>query len=107
MGLTGYNAASPDEASVRQQLILKDKRGLKFGEIKLEVGYQPHTTACAARTMLIPLKIEASPRHFAGVISRQTGSANVRPHGVDRACRGDAHLSYKRHTAITAASHAP
>jgi hypothetical protein len=53
-----------------------------------------------------PLKIEAPPRHFAGVVSRQTSSANVRPRGVDRACRRDAYASHKRCTAITAASHA-
>jgi hypothetical protein len=52
------------------------------------------------------LEIEASPSHFAGVISRQTSSANVRPCAVDRACRGDAYISHKRRTAITAASHA-
>src|SRR6516225_5988090 len=51
-----------------------------------------------------PLKIEAPPCHFAGVVSRQTSSANVRSYGVDRACRRDAYVSYKRCTAITAAS---
>jgi hypothetical protein len=56
--------------------------------------------------MLIHLEIEAPPCLFAGVISRQTSSANVRPHGVDSACCGDAYLSLKRHTAIAAASHA-
>jgi hypothetical protein len=56
--------------------------------------------------MLIPSKIEPQPCHFAEVISRQTGSANVRPRGVDRAFRRDAYLSHKRRTAITAASHA-
>ena len=53
-----------------------------------------------------PLKIEAPPRHFAGVISRQTSSANIRSYSVDRACRRDAYVSHKRCTAITAASHA-
>jgi hypothetical protein len=45
----------------------------------------------AARTILILLKIEVPPCHFAGVISRQTSSANVRSYGVDRACRGDSY----------------
>ena len=53
-----------------------------------------------------PLKIEAPSRHFAGVISRQTSSANIRSYSVDRACRRDAYVSHKRCTAITAASHA-
>jgi hypothetical protein len=58
------------------------------------------------KTCDLHLKIEAPPRHLAGVISRQTSSANVRPHGVDRARRGDAYVSHKRRTATTAASHA-
>jgi hypothetical protein len=33
------------------------------------------------------LEIEAVPSHFAGVIPRQTSSANVGPHGIDRAGR--------------------
>ena len=53
-----------------------------------------------------PLKIEAPPCHFAGVISRQTSSANIGSHGVDRAGRRDAYVSHKRCTAIIAASHA-
>jgi hypothetical protein len=53
-----------------------------------------------------PSKVEPPPRNFAGVISRQTSSANVRPHSVDRARRRDADLSHKRRTAITTASHA-
>jgi hypothetical protein len=53
-----------------------------------------------------PLKIEALPCHFAGVISRQTSSANIRSYGVNRACRRDAYVSHKRCTAIAAASHA-
>jgi hypothetical protein len=53
-----------------------------------------------------PLEIEAPPCHFAGVVSRQTSSANVWSRGVDRACRRDAYVSDKRCTAITAASHA-
>jgi hypothetical protein len=52
------------------------------------------------------LKIEAPPCHFAGVISRQTSSANIRSYGVDRACRRDAYVSHKRGTAIAVASHA-
>src|SRR6516165_8661177 len=58
------------------------------------------------RTMLITSKIEAPPCHFTGIVSWQTSSANVRSHGVDRACRRDAYVSHKRCTAITAASHA-
>ena len=53
-----------------------------------------------------PLKIEAPPCYFAGVVSRQTSSANIRSYSVDRACRRDAYVSHKRGTAITAASHA-
>ena len=59
-----------------------------------------------ARRAANPLKIEPPPCHFAGVISRQTSSANIRSYGVDRACRRDAYVSHKRCTAITAASHA-
>jgi hypothetical protein len=54
----------------------------------------------------MPLKIEAPPCHFAGVVSRQTSPANVRSHCVDRACRRNAYASHKRCTAITTASHA-
>src|SRR5262249_10844689 len=54
----------------------------------------------------LSLETEAPPCHLAGVVSRQTSSANVRPHGVDRACRRDAYVSHKRCTAITAGSHA-
>jgi hypothetical protein len=53
-----------------------------------------------------PLEVEAPPCHFAGVISGQASSANIRSYGVDRACRRDAYVSHKRCTAITAASHA-
>jgi len=53
-----------------------------------------------------PLKIEAPPCHFAGVVPRQTSSANIRSYDVDRARRRDAYVSHKRCTAITAASHA-
>jgi len=53
-----------------------------------------------------PLKTEAPSCHFAGVISRQTSSANTRSYGVDRACRRDAYVSHKRCTAIAVASHA-
>jgi hypothetical protein len=56
--------------------------------------------------MLSPLEIEPAPCHLAGIISRQTSSANVGPHGVDRACRRDAYLSHERRTAITTASYA-
>jgi hypothetical protein len=54
----------------------------------------------------MPLEIEASSRHLAGVISRQASSANVGPHGVDRACRRDADLPDERGTAIATALHA-
>ena len=54
-----------------------------------------------------PLKIEAPPCHFAGVVSRQTSPANVRPYGVDRARGRYAHLSHQSGTAITAAAHPP
>jgi hypothetical protein len=66
---------------------------------KLNVRWFAHRTAN-------PLKIEAPPCHFAGVISGQTSSANIRSYGVDRACRRDAYVSHKRCTAITVASHA-
>ena len=46
------------------------------------------------RTMLVPLKIEMPARHFAGVIPRQTSSANNRPHGIDCTCRRDAYLAH-------------
>jgi hypothetical protein len=62
---------------------------------------------CVNPTAFSPiLEIKATPCHFAGVIPRHTSSANVGPHRVDRACRGDAYISHKRRTAITAASHA-
>ena len=66
----------------------------------------PNVAELAHRAMLIPSKIEAPPCYLACVISRQTSSANVRPHGVNRACRRDAYVSHKGSTAITAASHA-
>ena len=66
----------------------------------------PDMQLAPSTTMLVPLKVEAPACHFAGVISRQTSSANVRSHGIDRACRRDAYVSHKRCTAITAASHA-
>jgi hypothetical protein len=53
------------------------------------------------------LKIETPPCHFAGVVARQTRSANIRSHGIDSARRQYAYLSYKCRTAITAAAHAP
>src|SRR5262249_50721791 len=65
-----------------------------------------NVTWLAHQTVLILLEIEAPSCHLAGVISRQTSSANIRPHGVDRACRRDAYVSHKRCTAITAVSHA-
>ena len=64
-----------------------------------------HVTWLAHQTAN-PLKIEAPPCHFAGVISKQTSPANIRSYGVDRACRRDAYVTHKRCTAITAASHA-
>ena len=51
-------------------------------------------------------EIETPPRHPAGVVSRQASPANVRPDGVNRARRRDAHLSHKGGAAIAAASHA-
>ena len=54
----------------------------------------------------LSLETEAPPCHLAGVVSRQTSSANIRSYGVDRACRRDAYVSDKCCTAITAASHA-
>lgn len=53
-----------------------------------------------------PSQIEVSPCHLAGFISRQTGPANFRPHGVDRAGSRDADLSDKSCAAIASASHA-
>ena len=61
----------------------------------------------AERDYANPLKIEALPCHFAGVVSRQTSSANVRSHGVDRACGRNAYVSHKGCTAIAVAPHAP
>jgi hypothetical protein len=52
------------------------------------------------------LEIEAPSCHLAGVISRQTRSANIRPRGVDCTCSRDAYVSHKRCAAITDASHA-
>jgi hypothetical protein len=52
------------------------------------------------------LEIETSSCRSAGVISRQTSSANVRPYAVDCAGRRDPYLSHKRRTAISDASHA-
>jgi hypothetical protein len=50
-------------------------------------------------------EIEAPPCHLAGVISRQTGFADVRPHGVDRARRRDADVAHKGRAAIAVAPH--
>ena len=52
------------------------------------------------------LEIEMSSCRLAGVVSRQTCSANVRPDAVDCAGRRDSYLSYERRTAISIASHA-
>ena len=70
-----------------------------------QLAQQVNVTWSARRTAN-RLKIEAPPCHFAGVIARQTSSANIRSRSVDRACRRDAYVSHKRCTAITAASHA-
>jgi hypothetical protein len=51
------------------------------------------------------LKIKAPPCHLAGDISRQTRFANIWSHGVDRARRRNADVSYERGTAIAIASH--
>jgi hypothetical protein len=51
-------------------------------------------------------EIEAPPGHLAGIISWQTGFANVRPHGVDRARRRDADIPHKGRAAIAVAPHA-
>lgn len=56
--------------------------------------------------MLVLSKAEVSARHLAGVISGQACYANVRPHGVDRACRRDAYFSHQRRAAIAIATHA-
>jgi hypothetical protein len=56
--------------------------------------------------MLAPLEIEAPSCHLAGIVSRQTSFANLRPHAVDRARRGDADVSHEGRTAIAVASHA-
>jgi hypothetical protein len=51
------------------------------------------------------LKIEALSCDPAGIIPWQARSANIRPHGVDRARRRDADISHKGCAAIAAASH--
>jgi hypothetical protein len=53
---------------------------------------------------MVPSQIEATPRHLAGIISRQAGPANVRPHGVDCARGCDADFPEKRRAAIAVAS---
>jgi hypothetical protein len=52
------------------------------------------------------LKPEAPPGVEAGVISRQTSSADFGPHGIDRAGRRDADVAHERRTAIAVAAHA-
>jgi hypothetical protein len=52
----------------------------------------------------MPSEIEAPSRHLAGIISRQAGPANVRPHGVDTARGRDADFANKRRAAIAVAS---
>jgi hypothetical protein len=51
-------------------------------------------------------KIEVPTGHLAAVVSRQAGSANIGPQGVDCACGRDAHVPHKGRAAIAAASHA-
>jgi hypothetical protein len=46
------------------------------------------------------------PRYQAGIVSRQAGSANVRPHIIDRARRRCSDLADERRTTIAIASHA-
>jgi hypothetical protein len=52
-------------------------------------------------------KTEAPACHLTGVVPRQTSSANVRSHGVDRARRRNADLSHERQAAIVVAPHSP
>jgi hypothetical protein len=52
------------------------------------------------------LEIEAPPRRSAGIISGQACSADIGPHGIDRARRRYTDVSNKGRTAIAAASHA-
>lgn len=53
------------------------------------------------------LKIEALSCDPAGIIPWGARSANIRPHGVDRASRANANVSQQSCTTITATSHAP
>jgi hypothetical protein len=50
-------------------------------------------------------EIESPPCHSAGVISRQTGFADVGPYGVDRARRRDADIPHQGRAAIAVAPH--
>jgi hypothetical protein len=49
----------------------------------------------------------ALPRHPALLVARQAGSANVRPHRVDRTRGGDTNVPDQRGAAIAVATHAP
>jgi hypothetical protein len=49
----------------------------------------------------------APPRHPAFIISGQANSANLRPHGVNRAQCCDPNLADQRRAAIAVAPHAP
>jgi len=52
-------------------------------------------------------QIEATPGYSTGVVARQTGSANLRPRGVDGARRRHADLSHQGCATIAFAPHAP
>jgi hypothetical protein len=52
-------------------------------------------------------EIKAAPCHETGVVPGQARSADVRPHGVDRAGCGYADNANEGSTAIATASHAP
>jgi hypothetical protein len=54
---------------------------------------------------LLSSEMEAPPCHEAGVIPWQTGFANVRPHGVDRARGRNANVADEGRAAIALASH--
>jgi hypothetical protein len=60
----------------------------------------------AAGFFRIMLQIETTPRGQAGVVSRQTGPANLRPHGVDRARRRAANVARQGRAAVAHAAHA-
>jgi hypothetical protein len=63
------------------------------------------TTAEVIESAEFASEIEALSCHLAGIISRHTDFANVRPHGVDRARRRDADVSHKGRTAIAVTPH--